>query len=148
MYHTTAWQIWAIGWRFIFYAYFLATLALILGLGQNWWWWIVFLPFFGLYHYLGSSLWNGKPWTRIASLIEHLAGTGIELLMIILLFWLSPKTPGWRSFSWLIVKIFIVDVIIRIITFYYLYKHKDFPQNYFNLTKVAEKKIIKKNSKK
>lgn len=148
MYHTTAWQIWAIGWRFIFFSYFFATLALILGLGQNWWWGVVFLPFFALYHYLGSSLWNGKQWTRIASIIEHIAGTILELLLVVMLFALSPKTPGWRSFSWLVAKIFVVDFIVRAITFYYLYTHKDFPQNYFNLIKVSEKKIIKKNSKK
>ena len=140
MYHSTIWQIWAIGWRFVFFAYFAGTLALILGFGLSFIWFVVFIPPLVFYHFLGSSLWNGKPWTRMASIIEHIVIGPAELIFAILFLFILPESSGWKSFSHLCLKVVFADIIIRGITLYYLLKKKDFPQNYINLKIVEEKK--------
>jgi len=127
MYNSIPWQIWAIGWRFVFYSYFCGTLALILGLGVSYLFIFVFIPFLGFYHFVGSAIWNLKKWARKAVIAEHIVIGIMEILFVILLFRISPDTKGWHSFSILSLKIVIVDSIVRSITLYYLFKNKKFP---------------------
>ncbi|MBN1619604.1 hypothetical protein JW890_02670 [candidate division WOR-3 bacterium] len=129
MFKTTAWQNWALGWRFVFFCYFFATAAFFLGLGLSPIWFAVLIPPAVFYHFLGSSLWKAKQWTKKAAITEHFtAGTG-EIIFVILLFLMSPKTAAWKDFSFLTAKICIFDLLLRISTLIYLYKNPNFPGN-------------------
>lgn len=129
MFKTTAWQAWALGWRFVFFCYFFATTAFILGLGASWVWFAVFMPPAIFYHVLGSCLWNGKQWTRKAAISEHAIVGIAEAAFVVFLFLKAPQTPGWKDFSFLAAKVAAVDIILRLAALSYLIKNKDFPKN-------------------
>ncbi|MBN1150743.1 hypothetical protein JXA84_05940 [candidate division WOR-3 bacterium] len=127
MFKTTPWQIWALGWRFVFFCYFFATASLFLGLGVSSIWLAILLPAAAFYHVLGSSLWNGKKWTRKTALAEHVIVGSSEIALVVILFLKTPHTPGWKNFSFLALKIAAVDILIRVVSFSYLIKNKNFP---------------------